>query len=67
MRWAGHAARVEETINAYRILVGKLNGKRPFGRHKRWWEGNIKMNLKESGKVSTGFIWLRTGTSGGFL
>jgi len=49
MRWAGHAARVEETINAYRILVGKLNGKRPFGRHKRWWEGNIKMDLKDMG------------------
>jgi len=31
----------------YRVLVGKPEGKRPFGRHKRRWENNIKMDLQE--------------------
>jgi hypothetical protein len=35
MRWAGHAARMGETRNAYRILVGKPEGKRPLGRPRR--------------------------------
>jgi hypothetical protein len=32
MRWAGHVARMWETRNAYRILVGKPEGKKPLGR-----------------------------------
>jgi hypothetical protein len=32
MRWAGNVARMGETRNAYRILVGKPEGKRPLGR-----------------------------------
>jgi hypothetical protein len=32
MRWAGHVARMGETRNAYRILVGKPEGNRPLGR-----------------------------------
>jgi hypothetical protein len=32
IRWAGHAARMGETRNAYRILVGRPEGKRPLGR-----------------------------------
>jgi hypothetical protein len=31
MRWAGHAARVGEKGNAYRLLLGKPEGKRPLG------------------------------------
>jgi hypothetical protein len=31
MRWAGHVAQMGETRNAYRILVGKPEGKRPLG------------------------------------
>jgi hypothetical protein len=30
MRWAGHVAQMGETRNAYRILVGKPEGKRPL-------------------------------------
>jgi hypothetical protein len=38
MRWAGHVARMEEKRNAFRILVGKPEGKRPLGRpRRRWW------------------------------
>jgi hypothetical protein len=35
--------------HAYRILVGKLEGKRPVGRPRRRWEYNIKMDLGEIG------------------
>jgi hypothetical protein len=38
-----------ETINAYRILVGKSEGKRTLGRPRRWWVDNIKMDLREIG------------------
>jgi hypothetical protein len=34
MRWAGHIACRQETRNAYRVLVGKPEGKRSLGRHK---------------------------------
>jgi hypothetical protein len=33
--------------NAYRILVGKSESKRPQGRPKLKWMDNIKMNLKD--------------------
>jgi len=33
----------------YRILVGKPEGKKPHGRHRRRWEDNIKMGLQEVG------------------
>jgi hypothetical protein len=44
MRWAGHVARLGEKMNAYRILVGKQEGKRPLGRPRRRWVNNIKMD-----------------------
>jgi hypothetical protein len=46
MRWAGHVAQMGETRNVYRILVGKLEKKRPLGRPRRRWVDNIKMDLK---------------------
>jgi len=49
MRCAGHVARMGERRGIYRVLVGKLEGKRPFGRPRRRWEDNIKMDLKEVG------------------
>jgi hypothetical protein len=49
MRWAGHVARMGETRNGYRILVGKPEGKRPLGRPRRRWVDNIKMDLGEIG------------------
>jgi hypothetical protein len=49
MRWAGHVARMGEMRNAYRILVGKPEGKRPLERPRRRWVDNIKMNLREIG------------------
>jgi hypothetical protein len=41
MRWAGHVARMGEKRNAYRILVGKPEGKRPVGRQRCRWVDNI--------------------------
>jgi hypothetical protein len=38
-----------ERRNAYRILVGKPEGKRPLGRPRRRWVANIKMDLREVG------------------
>jgi hypothetical protein len=49
MRWAGHVARIGETRNAYRILLGKAEKKRPLGRPRRRWVDNIKMDLGEIG------------------
>ena len=40
---------MEQSRNAYRVLVGKLEGKRPLGRPRRRWEDNIKMDLREVG------------------
>ena len=47
LRWAGHIARMEQSRNAYRVLVGKPEGKRPLGRPRHRWEGNIRMDLRE--------------------
>jgi hypothetical protein len=45
--WAGYVARMGEGRGAYRILVGKPEGKRPLGRPRRRWEDNVKMDLQE--------------------
>ena len=49
LRRAGYVARMEQSRNAYRVLVGKPEGKRPLGRPRHRWEDNIKMVLKEVG------------------
>jgi len=56
MRWAGLVARMGERRDVYRILVGKLQGKRPLGRSRRRWENNIKMDLQEIG--CEGMDWI---------
>jgi hypothetical protein len=47
-----------ETRNAYRILVGKPEGKRPLGRSRRRWVDNIKMDLGEIGRDGRDWIEL---------
>jgi hypothetical protein len=47
IRWAGNVARMGEKRNAYRILVGKPEDKRPLRRPRRRWVDNIKMDHKE--------------------
>ena len=46
LRCVGHVARMEESRNVYRVLVGKPEGKRPLGRPRRRWEDNIKIDLR---------------------
>jgi hypothetical protein len=47
MRWAGHVARMGEKRNAYRILVGKPEGKRPLRRPIWRWEDDVRMDVRE--------------------
>jgi hypothetical protein len=54
-----------EKRNAYRLLVGKPDGKRPLGRPRRRWVDNITNDLGEV--MWTGLIWLRIGTGGELL
>jgi len=60
----GHVAHMVERRGAYRVLVGK-----PEGRSKtRPGEDNIKMGLQHVGWGAwTGLIWLRIGTGGRLL
>jgi hypothetical protein len=43
MRWAGHVARMGEERKVYKVLVGKLEGRRPLGRPRLRWEDGIRM------------------------
>jgi hypothetical protein len=47
-----------EGRGAYRVLVGRPEGKRPLGRPRRRWEDNIKMDLRETGIDGANWIWL---------
>jgi hypothetical protein len=58
MRWMGHVARMGEKRHAYRLLVGKPEGKRPLGRPRRRWVDNIKMDLLEIGWGGVDWIGL---------
>jgi hypothetical protein len=45
-----------EKKNAYGILVGKPEGRRPLGSPRRKWVDNIKMELSETGWSGMGWI-----------
>ena len=49
MRWAGHVARMGEERAVYRVLVGKLEGRRPLGRPRCRWVYNVRVDLQEVG------------------
>jgi hypothetical protein len=49
MRWAGNVARMREKRGAYRILVGRPEGRRLLARPRSRWEDNNKMDLQEVG------------------
>jgi hypothetical protein len=68
MRWVGHVALMGERRSVYRVLVGVPVGRRPFGRLRRRWDFNIKVDLQQAGCAAwTGLIWLRVGTGGWHL
>jgi hypothetical protein len=58
IRWVGHVVRMEENRNAYRLLVGKPEGKSPLGRPRRRWVDNIRMDLGEVGWSDVDWIGL---------
>jgi hypothetical protein len=68
MRWVENLASMGKK-SACRVLLGKPEGGRLQGRLRCRWEDNIKMALTKIGwgRVWTGFIWLRIGTSGRLL
>lgn len=49
MLWEGHVARNRETLNTYRYLLRKPEGKGPLGRPSRKWEGSVQMDLERTG------------------
>jgi hypothetical protein len=68
MRWAAHVARMEEGRNAYRVLVGKSEGRDHLKDQgvdnimgSKWTLGRLV------GGVRIGFTWLRIGIVGGLL
>jgi hypothetical protein len=59
-----------EKRNAYRLLVGKPEGKRPLGRPRRRWVDNIRIGWileRWEGVIWIGLFWLRIGTGGELL
>jgi hypothetical protein len=56
---------MREMRGAYRVLVGKPEGKRPLGRPRNGWEDNI--NILSGMWAWTGFNWLGIGTGGVIL
>ena len=58
MRWAGHVARMGEERGVYRVLLGKLEGKRPLGRCRCRWVDNIRMDLQGVGCGNMDWIGL---------
>jgi hypothetical protein len=62
MRWAGHVARMGgKKRNAYRLLVGKPEGRRPLGRPRGRWLDNSRMDLVEVGWGDVDWIGLAQG------
>jgi hypothetical protein len=60
MRWTGHVVRIGEKRNAYRVLVGKPDGKIPLGRSSRRWVDTIKI---DAGKIEW-VVWTGLSSSG---
>jgi hypothetical protein len=58
MRWAWHVAQMGEKRNAYRLLVGKPERKRPLGKPGRRWVDNMRMDLVEVGWGDVNWIGL---------
>ena len=51
LKWAGHVARIEEGMSAFKILTGKPTGTRPLGRPKRRWEYGPSRDRYQCGEL----------------
>jgi hypothetical protein len=58
VRWEKHVEGMEEMRNAYKVLIGKRQGKKPLVRRRRSLEDNIRMDLREIGWEGVGWIHL---------
>ena len=68
MRWAVYAAHIEESRNAYRVLVGIPEGERLSGRLRRRWEETLKwISRRWFVKLGTAWILLKIETYGGLM
>jgi hypothetical protein len=47
IRCTGHVMRMRKRSGVYRVLVGKPEGQKPFGRPRRRWKDNINTDLRE--------------------
>ena len=56
LRWTGHVARMVEGKSAFRIVTGKITGKRPLGRPRRRWEDNIRIDLEKIGIITGNWV-----------
>jgi hypothetical protein len=56
IRWTGHIARMGEKRTTYRLVVGKLEGKKPLGRPRRGWVDTTQMNLRDIGQGGLDYI-----------
>jgi hypothetical protein len=56
--WARHVTRLGERRGVKRVFLWKSEGKRPFGRTRRKWDDNIKIDLQEVGCVVRDWIEL---------
>jgi hypothetical protein len=61
-RWAGHVASRRTKWKAYRILVGKPEGKRLLGRPRRTWDDKVKVDLRDTGWGGMNWIVLTQDT-----
>jgi hypothetical protein len=50
-KWAGYVAHMVERRGAYKVLVGKPEGKRPLGRPRYRWKDNIKMDGSSRNRI----------------
>jgi hypothetical protein len=68
MRWTVYVAHMRKVRNAYKVVIGKPNGKSPVVRPRCRREDDVKLHLKEFGNEGlTGYIWLKIWTSGRLL
>jgi hypothetical protein len=63
----GGPCSTNEKRNAYRLLVGKPEGKRPLGRPRCRWVDNIRMDIREVGWGDVDWIGLAQDRTGGEL
>jgi hypothetical protein len=67
MKWVEHVARVVERRGEYRVLVGKLKGKKQLVRPKHRWRIILRWIFRKLDWTCTGLIWVGKGTGGGHL